>query len=181
MAQARLEAFQPCDLLIVSTPGIMGALIRFFTRRIGEGPSRCNHIAGVTQAGDYYHALAVEAVNSGIVRRPMQHLFGKGRTVEIWRPLNLTDKQAALIQLYIQSQVGTKYGWGRVIAAAGDWFLMEQPVFRKLCKGAHDCSTLWGSAFAEAGLTFGKDGGVVTPDDIRDFVKGNPQFYQRIA
>ena len=173
----KLEA---ADLILVRTPGFFGAAIRFFTRRIGEGPSRCNHVAGVVTAGNAQTADVVEALSNGVVCRKFHQLLGKGRMVEVWRPINLSDEERFKVAAHAAKKVGDKYGWGRVVTAALDWFLFEAVVFRRLCSQEEDCATLWGAAFRSIGRKFGKDSGALTPDCIRDFVKSHPQFYQRI-
>lgn len=179
----------PGDILLTASRGLVGRLIRSYTRDRGEAPSVVNHAALVVTGATMAQAVIVEALGSGITRHTVGESYGTGRAaIAVFRPVNLTAVEIARIVAAAEERVGQRYGYGELLRHWGDWALGRLTFRRRtpqwLRRGADHrrrvCSGLIGSsyavvaAYAEAGKTFGLELAAATPDDLWDFGVGNP-------
>lgn len=173
----------PGDVVLTRSGGIVGWAIRVFTRRIGESRTRASHTGIIVEGGPIERALIVEAL-SKVKRHPLWERYGGARhEVAVFRPLNLTDTDLAKVVAKAETYVGRKYGYLKILAHWADWILQGAYVFRRLTNQDKYpiCSWVVAYAFAEVGRHFGVEPGAATPDDIWDFVTGNPDRYREVV
>jgi len=188
---------KPCDIMATRSKGRLGRLIRFFTRRIGESKSRVNHIGQVVHGGTLETAIVVEALSPRVVHRPLWDGYGckSAPDATIFRPLNLTDEDIAVITRTAESYVGRRYGYLKLGTNLLDWVATniraaipigerrDVYLFRRL---THDdnypmCSWITSHSYAKRGKDFGVKAGAATPDDIWDFCLSHPEKYAVIV
>ncbi len=173
----------PCDILLTRSKSKLGALIRFFTRRPFEDKSVASHCGIFSEEGDLDTAILIEA-QSNCNKHSMKEAYGSDESTElcIFRPINLTDEEKALILAKANFYVNKKYGYFKLLLHLGDWLLGGLYLFRRL--GRMDnypiCSYVVSHAFGAANKTFGIANDAASPDDIWDFCLKNPLKYQFI-
>lgn len=159
--------------------GFVSAGIRFFTRDRGESRTKVNHVGIVVGSGSPQYAEIVEALTTVKRRRMGAYRRNVNTDVAIFRPLNLTDDELAVIVARAEGYVGAKYGYVKIVAHLADWCLGGVYVFRRVA--AMDrypiCSWVVAQAYADAGKDFGVPAGSASPDDIWDFAVANPDKY----
>lgn len=166
------------DIVLTRAGTFVGKAIRFLTRRIGEGPSRVNHVGIMVTP-----TLIVEALRT-VERRSLNDAYGppSKQSIAVYRPLNLTGEEMVRVLLRANGYVGRKYGYLKVVAHALDWLFQGAYVFRRLAGVDRYpiCSWVVAKAFSAAGKDFGVDAGAATPDDIHDFVTSHPDKYEQV-
>lgn len=174
---------EPGDIFLTQGRGAVSKLIRVFTRRIGESRTRVNHVGLVSIGGPLDKVMVVEAL-SRVKFHPLLKRYGRGskHDVAVFRPLNLSREQIDDIVDKAESYVGRKYGWGKIATHFADWVLQGAYVFRRLTRDDRYpiCSWVVAHAYKAAGKHFGKPPGAASPDDIWDFVTGNPDRYREV-
>ena len=174
---------KPGDVFLTKGPGLLSRLIRFFSQSIGESRAKVNHAGVVVKEGTLRTTEIVESVAVARRCRLWEH-YGPGskNAVAVFRPLNLTPEQVAVVVDTAARQVGKKYGIGKLVAHLLDWMLQGVYLFRRLADNGDYpiCSWLVAHAFAKAGKDFGVEPGAAEPDDIWDFVTANRDKYERI-
>lgn len=167
----------PCDILLTRSKSKLGSMIRFFTRRWPfESKTVASHCGIFTVEGDLKTATLVEA-QSHCNRHSFSEAYGSDTTTDlcIFRPLNLTDEEKALIVAKAESYVGKDYGYFKLLLHLGDWLLGGVYLFRRL--GRMDrypiCSYVVSHAYGAAKKTFGVANDAASPDDIWDFILKN--------
>jgi hypothetical protein len=171
---------KPGDIFLTKGPGLLSRLIRFFSSTFGESRTQVNHAGVVVKEGSLKTAEIVESV--AVARRCLlwEHYGPRSKNaVAIYRPLNVTPEQVAVIVATAERQVGKKYGIVKLAAHLLDWLLQGVYLFRRLANNGDYpiCSWLVAHAFAEAGKNFGVEPGAAEPDDIWDFVTANKDKY----
>ena len=166
------------DIVLTRAETFIGRAIRFFTRRLGEPPSKVNHVGIMVSP-----TLIVEALST-VVRRPLAAAYGppSKQYIAIYRPLNLTGVEEVRVTLKANNYLGRKYGYVKILAQALDWFLHGAYVFRRLA-GMDNypiCSWLVAHAYSSIGKDFGVAPGAATPDDIWDYVTSHPDKYEQV-
>jgi len=164
---------KPGDVFFTRGKSTLNKMVRFFTRSVGEPRTKVDHIGLVVGAPD----TVVEAL-----ARVQQVPLGN-RKAAVYRPLNLTEEEIALIVTKARSYVGKKYSYIKVTTHFLDWLLQGAYVFRRL--GGLDpypiCSYLVAESFSAAGKNFGVSPGAASPDDCWDFVNSRPDKYQQVV
>lgn len=179
----------PCDLLFTQSPGLISRGIRWATTDPGESPAQISHVGVVVQAGQADKVAVIEALRSGVVRRPFWASAEPNKPVAVYRPLNLTQDQMWTILGYLGDRIGQRYGYGKIALhllrslvrkatrgrVSGDFltrasWIQDQPI----------CSYLAGHAFAAAGLSFDVDAEIASPDDQWDFVNRRTDLYKTV-
>jgi hypothetical protein len=171
------------DVVLTRSGGIVGWAIRLFTRRIGESRTRASHTGIIVEGGPLESAIIVEALATVKRHRLWGRYTGANHEVAVFRPLNLTAPDLALVVAKAETYVGRRYGYLKLLAHWLDWVLQGAYVFRRLANQDRYpiCSWVVAHAFAAAGKHFGVDPGAATPDDIWDFVTGNPDVYREVV
>lgn len=172
---------KPGDVFLTKGPGLFSRLIRFCSRSIGESRARVNHAGVVVKEGTLRTAEIVESVAVARRCRLWEHYGPPAKdAVAVFRPLNLTPEQVAVIVATAERQVGKKYDMLKLAAHLLDWLLLGAYLFRRLADtGDYPiCSWLVAHAFGEAGKNFGVERGAAEPDDIWDFVTANKDKYE---
>jgi hypothetical protein len=174
---------EPCDTFFTRSKTWLGWLIRACTRAPGEARTWAQHVGMIVEAGEGLDAIAVEALTT-VERHPLRDEYGDGKTeLAIYRPLNLTQEEKALILKRAESYVGRRYGYLKIGLHFLDWCCGGIVLFRRL--GTVDrfpiCSYLVAHCFQAAGKTFGIKADAASPDDMLDFTQANPDKYQRVS
>ena len=173
---------EPCDIFLTQGTSFVSKSIRFFTRRFGEKRSEVNHVGIIVDGGTVHSAIAVEAL-SKVRMHAMRRYAKKPKTkVAVFRPFNLTEDEKEKVVAKAKSYVDRRYGYGKIIAHFLDWGLQGAYVFRRLTDDDSYpiCSWLVAHAFKAAGKNFEVEAGAANPDDIWDFVRGNPDKYKEV-
>lgn len=174
---------EPGDVFLTRGNAFISRAIRFCTRGIGESRTRVNHVGLVVEAGDLKEAIVVEAL-SMVRRHHLWRQYGppKEDLVAVYRATNLTQDEVKVIVATAERQVGKKYGYLKIVTHFLDWLLLGAYVFRRLVPDNKYpiCSWVVAYAFSKADKNFGVEPGAATPDDIWDFIVGNPEKYKEI-
>ena len=173
-----MPVLRACDIVLTRSETFVGRAIRFFTRRLGEPPSRVNHVGIMVTP-----TLIVEALRT-VARRPLAAAYGPPtkQSIAIYRPLNLQPEQEVQVVLKANSYVGRSYGYLKIVAQSLDWVLQGAYVFRRLAGMDRYpvCSWVVAHAYAVAGKHFGVAPGAASPDDIHDYVTKHPEKYAQV-
>ena len=175
-------ALEPCDVFFTKGDSFVSRAIRFFSRSFGERRTQVNHVGIIVESGSVHSAIAVEAL-SKVRRHPLGRYGKKPKTdVAVFRPINLTDEEKAKVVAKADSYVGRTYGWPKIVTHLLDWGLNGAYVFRRLTnKDDYPiCSWVVAYAYLAAGKDFEVKPGAANPDDIWDFVHGNPDKYVQV-
>jgi hypothetical protein len=175
---------QAGDIFVTRGHTVLGRLIRFFSRSVGEDKSRVNH-TGIIVDGAADDPIIVEALHTVKRYGIYSKYSGTSDDIAIFRPLNLTNEERAAIIQKAESYVGLKYGYLKIGAHFGDWVLnritrKELHFFRRAMKMDRYpiCSWVVAKSYEAGGKTFGVKPGDATPDDIWDFCLENPDKFQ---
>jgi hypothetical protein len=163
------------DIVFTQSGSFIGKAIRFFERRFGEGPSLVNHVGLMVNPVCIVEALAK------VICRDVRAAY-RGKTIAIYRPLNIDVETHYLIAIEATNFVGRTYGYIKIVAHALDWFIGGWFVFRRLARMEQYpmCSWLVAHAYSKAGYNFGVKPDAAEPDDIWDYVTSNPDKYKCI-
>lgn len=157
-------------------------MIRFFTRTSGEPESEVSHTGIVVEGGPLEKAWIVESRGPTRRRKLFRRYRKRKYDVAIFRPLQLTPVNRAIIVEGALHYVGKKYSYFKILLHLLDWMLQGAYVFRRL--GKMDdypiCSWLVAHAFAKAGEKFGVEPDAANPDDIWDFINAHPEKYRML-
>jgi len=172
------------DLFFTRDAGFVSALIRFFTRSIGEARTKVSHVGLVVEGGPIEDAVVVEAL-SRVRRHRLWARYGRRRrtAVAVYRTKNLSAEQIRKIVEKAETYVGREYGWPTIVAQFLDWLLQGTYFFRWIIGGDKYpiCSWVVAHAYKEAGLHFNVQARAASPDDIWDFaVEERPDLYDEI-
>jgi len=174
---------KPGDVFLTRGNAFISKAIRFFTRGIGERRTMVNHVGLVVEEGDLRTAMVVEAL-SRVKRHKLWSRYGppKKDLVAVYRAVNLTEDEAKTIVDVAERQVGKKYGYRKIVAHFADWLLLGAYVFRRLVSDRKYpiCSWVVAHSFSKADKYFGVEIGAATPDDIWDFIRENPDRYEKV-
>lgn len=158
------------DIVLVAGTGWFSNLIRRFTREPGEAPTEITHCALAVSS-----TRVVEAIGRGVVLSVRTH-------GEVWRPRNIDADALGRIVMNGLGFLHSPYGYGKIALHALDGLLGGAYLFRRMAfvKQWPICSYVVAAAYASEGYTFGVSARGATPDDIHDFVKANPDKYERV-
>jgi len=174
---------RPGDIIFTQDKALLGKLIRFCTRSIGESKTEVNHTAIAVRKGTLDKANIIEALWE-VKKHTIVANYGMPTKVKvaIYRPINLLKKDIKKIVDYAEKQVGKKYGVGKIITSFLDWICQGKYVFRRLTSSEEYpiCSFLVAHCYSQAGKDFGVNPNAATPDDIWDFVNKNIDKYTKI-
>lgn len=172
---------EPADIFLTCGTSIVSRAIRLVTRRFGEGRTQVNHVGIIVEGAPANDAMGVEAL-SKVVRRRLGAYAGTSTKVAVYRPTNLTAEQIATIVGASEAYVGRSYGYLKIVTHGLDWLLQGAYVFRRLTNDDNYpiCSWVVAQAYAKAGKDFDVAPGAASPDDIWDFLRGNPDKYREI-
>lgn len=158
---------QPADILIVRGSGWISDTIRKLTRSPGEGRGWASHVALAV-----WDQHVVEAIPPRVVMRPMP--YARGPKLQVWRPLNLTEGDRAIVCREAVTYVGQPYGFSKLALHA-----LGLSRFAVL-DGYPICSWVVASSYTRAGFTFGIDPSRADPDHIHDYCRSHAEKYRRI-
>ena len=174
---------QPADIFLSRSETLLGGLIRFFTRAIGERRTEINHVGVVVEGGDLQHAVVVEAL-AFVRRHRLWSRFGNSpkHRVAVYRPRPIRDDDVATIVRSAEDDVGQEYGWLMVAAHLLDRLFLGVYFFRRLilAKDYPICSWVVAWAYQKTGRDFGVPAAAASPDDIWDYVGSHPDEYEEI-
>jgi hypothetical protein len=174
---------QPADIFLTRSHTLLGGLIRFFTRAIGESRTKVNHVGVVVEGGDARTAVVVEAL-AFVRRHTLWSRYGGSRKFEVavFRPRDLGAEDVRTIVASAEEDVGQSYGWLMVVAHLLDRLLFGAYLFRRIIR-ADDypiCSWVVAWAYQKVGRDFGVPAAAADPDDIWDHVRAHPEAYEEI-
>jgi hypothetical protein len=170
----------PCDVFVTRGPSLLAKGIRWATRDDRERPTQVNHVGAIVEAGPWQSVNCIEALERVEHHGFAEKYFQSGHWAAVYRPLNISDDAQGKILAYLHNQRGRKYGYGKIALhllrklTGWDFWLSHQTERYPIC------SYLVANAWKQAGLDFGCDERLATPDDIHDFMLTNPDKYQFI-
>lgn len=168
----------PCDVFVTRGTSFLAKGIRWATRDKRERPTQVNHVGAIVEAGPWQDVRCIEALERVEHHSFADKYFQSGHWAAVYRPTNLTDEQQGAILAYLHDHVGNQYGYGKI----GMHLLRKLTGWDFWLKRQTDrwpiCSYLVAKAWKQAGLDFGCDERLATPDDIHDFMIANPEKYQ---
>ena len=171
---------KPGDVFFTRSNGIIGRLIRVFSRTGGESRTKVNHVGVIAEWST--GPIGIEALTK-VKRHNLYNEYWNNTTqIAVYRPINLSSEEIKLIVEKAESYVGDSYGYGKIAAHFGDWLLGGRYFFRRFASMDKYpiCSWLVAAAYAAANKNFGCEVGQAEPDDIWDFVIANPDKYERM-
>ena len=171
------------DVVLMRGRGFAGAVVRFFTRGIGEGRTRVSHAGLIVEGGPIDRCILVEALHR-VTRDGLWGRYGGSATdVAVYRPTDLGPEERVVLAKKAESYVGRRYGYMKILAHWLDWVLQGAYVFRRLADEDRYpiCSWVVAQSFAAVGKSFGVEAGAATPDDIWDFVTARTDQYEPIV
>jgi len=163
-------ALRPGDIISVRRRGFLSWLIRRCERSKGEEPSWASHSAMIVSVEPT--VLLAESLAKTVIRPLVAAYSGSRAMLVAHRLPELAEGQIAQVVSCAEEYVGRDYGWMKVAAHALDALLGGVYLFRRLCRLQAYPICSWVVAFAYekgAGLKFGADADVATPDDIMDW------------
>jgi hypothetical protein len=172
-----MQTLQAADIVLTANDKFLGKAIRFFTRSIGEPPSKVNHVGIMVNDIDIVEALAKT------VKRSVRGAYGDGKQwIAVYRPRDLSSPRAALVAAKAESYVGRTYGYLKIVAHTLDWFCGGAYIFRRAaCMENYPmCSWLAEHAEAAGGVLFDVPLGAASPDDIWDSVNKHKDKFECI-
>ena len=162
------------DIVGVAGNGLVSWLIKIFERSPGENKSVISHVGMIVTDADSASADIVESLAQGTIRRPVSSY--KSGKLYIMRNRGMVQTNADKIVAKAIEYVGDKYGFLKIIAHAGDYFLGGKYFFRRLCRidNYPICSWVVAHAYSTIDYRFkGLDPDLVQPDDIWDHCQTN--------
>lgn len=171
----------PCDVFVTRGKGVFARGIRWATRDRGETATEVNHVGAIVEAGDWSEVRCIEALETVQLHSIAEKYDANGHGVAVYRPANLTVDQQSTILTYLHNHVGNSYGYGKIALhllrkVTGRQFWLHHQTDRWPI-----CSYLIARAWKEAGLDFGCDERLATPDDVHDFCRANPDKYSLVG
>lgn len=164
------ELLQVGDIIATQNSGLLSRLIRWFTRRRGQGPSWASHTAMVLTAEP---AVIIIEAQLQVVVRALTYYERTGARLVIHRhPGGLTAQERRELCLKTLDYEGRMYGFLKVAAQALDHLLGDRYVFRRLAfMDAYPiCSWLVAYAYDRVlHLQFGTPPNAAAPNDILDY------------
>lgn len=174
---------RPADIVLTRSHTLLGSLIRFFTRALGEARTEVNHVGVVVEGGDVRHAVVIEAL-AFVERHTLWSRYGGSRKFEVsvYRPRDISAEDVAAIVKSAEQDVGKEYGRLMVAAHLLDRLLLGVYLFRRLVPGGDYpiCSWVVAWAYARTGREFGVPPAAADPDDIWDHVRAHPDAYEEV-
>lgn len=159
-------------ILVQKEDSFIGRLVRRFSTMPNEKPAKVEHVA--LGAGD---GVVVEATFKGVRLSNFNKYDPEKYRLKIVVPWVLTARDRYSILKRANKYIGKKYGFGRIVAHAGDWFLSkfkkeEVKFFRKKLEEEDYpiCSWFVSWAYEAIGVEFGMKKKFVQPDDIDRYV-----------
>jgi len=144
-----------------------------------------NHVGVVVKGGLISEAVIVEAVKR-VRRIKLVQAYGPPSkvSVAVYRPVGIAPEQRELICFKALSYVGRKYGYLKIGAHLGDWFVSRLRgkntyFFRRAAKmdDYPICSWVADEAYDAAGIDFGE---CPSPDDIWDRVAAAGSGFKQV-
>jgi hypothetical protein len=165
-----------CDIILTSSPGILGSLIKYFQKENNESPSKVSHCGIMVDDTNIVEALA------HVMKRSVKGGYGSksSSSLSVFRPLNLSENEKQVILTKAASYVGRTYGYFKIAMHSLDWATGGHYLFRRIA-GMDKypiCSWVVAHAYGAAGKDFGVAAGAAQPDDIWDFVTTNLDKYE---
>lgn len=179
----------PGDILLTSSPGWLGRMIRRAERAPGEDPSFASHAGLVVAGGPWGASLVSEAIGRGVVVRTLHPYAEAGTPVKIIRPRNIPARELDRLvgRAYYASDHGARYGFGQLLLHLGDSMLSwgrrgEVVFFRKAINSRTftTCARHVADCYAALGYDFGVPVDLCTPDHIDDFATAHPELYGEV-
>lgn len=170
-----LPRLLPGDVVLARNNSLIGRLIRWATRRGGEGATWANHVGAVSRP-----PLVVEALHR-VVEHEVNQVRGR---LQIWRLERLTPEQRLIIGRGLARYIGRGYGYHKLLlqlldAALAKLIGREVVLFRRLqfIDQVPICSWVVGRAYDDLDYRFGGlPPEAVTPDDIHDHLTTSPDW-----
>ena len=171
---------KPGDVVLFHGSGWLSSAIRRFSQSPGEKrPAVFNHVGIAIDGG-----RLVEALSHVVVSSLDKRAHEAGQKIMVARRSSLVDTERAALALYASRQVGRNYGWGKIAAHAGDYWLSVLRgksvfFFRRATLGGRYpiCSWIVAFAYAKAvGVWFNEIApNFAQPDDVGDeIIERNP-------
>lgn len=177
---------QTCDIVLETSPSAeLSKLIRFFEQKPGQARPIVSHAALVTGAQadslDPMSALITEAEPHTVERTLHAGYDGTDADIVVFRPLELTDIQRATVVGEMRSYIGASYGYLKLLACAGDFFMGGLDIFRKVCVLDKYPICSWEDAWAFDIIRqrfFGVEKEACEPSDIWNWIMAHPADFQ---
>lgn len=171
----------PADIVGVSSPGILGSLIKTFSQAPWEEETQLTHVGLITERGYISQVPVIESLQFVKEHSLYKQYADTGSKVCIFRP-KLPYKKRIQIVERARTHLGKKYNYPALVFHLFDYFLGGRYVFRRLA-GYDDypiCSWLVADAYSSVGLNFGVPPGMAQPDDIWDYCLSHHSKYEVI-
>ena len=161
-----MASYQPGDIVMTRSPGLLGKLIRFFTRSVGERRTKVSHV------GVMVNETEIVEARRRVVRHPLKETYaGTPTAVAIVRGRDLSAPQRRQVAEKADSYVGRSYGYAMIVAHALDYFLLGAYVFRRLIRTDKYpiCNWVVAYSYHAIGRDFGVEPWQTDPDTIWDY------------
>ena len=175
--------WKPCDIVGSSGTGLLSNGIKWLTQGWREPATEVSHIAHCVKGGDDNTAILHDALAKHWRGTPAE-IYGGNGPLSVYRPLNLSQYQEAIIlgesELEYNRLKGRSYNysWGYIGLAGLDMLLGERYFFRRMVATRLPvCSTSTSRKWLKAGLSFGTDADAVSPDVLFDWMQANQWAY----
>lgn len=159
----------PADLVFTAGDHRLSRLIRWRTR------AAVNHVAGVVGGGTPLTAMVLEALHPRVKQHTLVDGYGH-RTdhIQIYRALNITDRDKAMIVRRALRYDGRRYGWSKVvlhtIGLGRVAWIDSMPI----------CNWIWAAAYHEAGYHFGTTIDRSTPGTMYEYCRDRDDKYELV-
>ena len=182
MPQYEMIQVLPGDIFFTRGYSLFSKLIRFNETTWDDEIAIVNHVGIVVEPGPLYIANAVEALRHVQKHTIFSQYHGEKDKVSIFRPLGLQENDIFKITNKALTYIGKDYGYLKILGHTLDYFTGGHYIFRRFFNSDNYpiCSWVVAHAYKAAGLMFGCDPGMATPDDIWDYCLNNKTKYTNI-
>jgi hypothetical protein len=176
IAAANVQVW-PGDVFYVRSKTPLGRIIRFFSRRPFEAPTKTNHTGMFAEYGRIRDVKCIEASHVTKHHSFWDNYYGKDCWITVYRCKDLPYNTRLMLVEEAMSFVGHVYGYWKLLLHLGDWFLMGANVFRRLAilDAFPICSLEVAHPYAKIlGYRFGLSPKSAQPDDMLDWTEAHP-------
>jgi len=170
---------KPGDIFFCQSSSLLGKTIQFLSR------GKYNHTGIFVFQNSLRWGRSIEALWNGVVSHSIWDYYsGRSVKIEIWRPLNISDRDRVKIAFEAYKDIGVGYGWFDLTAQFMDALIPFNPyIFRRLGKYGKEsvCSNFVAKWYRSVGLSFGLELNQVQPDDLQRFCAATEgRYYEKV-
>lgn len=161
----------PGDIFFTKGYSLFSKIIRLGETTWDDSKAIVNHVGIVVEPGTINIANAVEALRKVEKHTIYSQYHDQKDKIAIYRPNGLSNEDIQKIVDKANSYVGQPYGWLKIVGHSLDYFTGGRYVFRRLFNSDNYpiCSWVVAHSYKTAGLNFGCEPGMASPDDIWDY------------